>query len=104
MTLIEKTLKSFDAKFPEQQRENTHYSDVAGEADCICFSCNSTQYRPKIKSFITQALQEQDRESRRGVLMDISKRLLGQIWNKNAFPAKVVSDYAKQHNIDLHEN
>ncbi len=57
-THIEKILKSFDEEFPYADGRNATYT--------------------KIKAFITQALQEQDRESRRVLAEEIEKLL-----NKN---------------------
>ncbi len=61
MTLIEKTLKEFDEKF-------------VLHGGMKISACNPEYF----KSFITQALQEQDRESRRVLAEEIEKLL-----NKN---------------------
>ena len=62
---------------------------------------------------ITQALQEQDRESRREVLLEIYKfTKSGKFspasdtgWSIDLSDVeKKVEDYARQHNVDLHEN
>ena len=52
--------------------------------------------KDKVKAFITQALQEQDRESKRQVIKAIMTFGLSEEF--------LIEDYAKQHNIDLYEN
>lgn len=56
MTLIEKTLKEFDEKFGLEYPFDSELTQSA-----------------KIKAFITQALQEQDRESRKDMFNKVEK-------------------------------
>ncbi len=52
-------IKSFNEKFPETQKESTHFDD------CNCWSCNN--YRSEVKSFISQLLQKEREEIQEGI-------------------------------------
>lgn len=93
-THIEKTLKEFD-----ERKHNWRKDFDFWEAD--------------MKDVITQALQEQDRESRREVLLEIYKfTKSGKFspasdtgWSIDLSDVeKKVEDYARQHNIDLKQD
>ena len=81
-THIEKTLKEFD-----ERKHNWRKDFDFWEAD--------------MKDVITQALQEQDRESRNKVLRELWK--MGTVYETMDTRSATIA-YAKQHNIDLHEN
>lgn len=116
MTLIEKTLKSFDKHFPI----SIDYPPIAEMEVFTKMEIDARHKRAifkheQIKSFLTQALQEQDRESRRDTITDaiqiiadnvISMNIHDELGLNRALRNTMtdIKDYAKQHNIDLHEN
>lgn len=55
---ITEKVKEFEKSFPVPQKESTHYYDTEGKEDCICLSCNTSEYYPKMISFLTKFLQE----------------------------------------------
>lgn len=124
MTLIEKTLKSFTDKFGQfylKAFNSGKFFHVNGTSDnqaTIDFEAgkdNESTTSEDIKAFITQALQEQDRESRRAGMKEVLLKVKGNLERFKDKPSlgytfdvkynlNSIEDYAKQHNIDLHEN
>lgn len=94
MTLIEKTLKENTDKLLTKIA-----LDYAN--NLITVPAIFERLEEELPILITQALQEQDRESRNKVLRELWK--MGTVYETMDTRSATIA-YAKQHNIDLHEN
>lgn len=95
MTLIEKTLKKFDTEYEGQYND---FSTFCCKGEYCMKNCGKI-LSEELKAFITQALQEQDRESRKEILKGIET-----YWNDNNYDEISSGGLIKHLGLDLKQD